>query len=225
MSRIIILLVVFALAMLTVTMTVGLSLGDLQSTVRDYRHVAAKIAEAQRRYTDATDELPELRAERNELAGPMQMAEWHRLLGIATALAVILVNSIVVTYFIGTGRWCREVCETYQLDPRFVDESIALKRRAIPWSVIGTTAIIVTVALGGGADPAATGRLDRDSVWASAHLSAAVVTVAVVAICFYVQWIKVGDNVVVIRKIMGAVARKQAERQTSQQESTQVAAN
>jgi hypothetical protein len=210
--------------MLTITMTVGLSLGDLQSTFRDYRHVNSEIAEAERRYTGETDHLPQLRAERDELAAPMQLAEWHRLLGIATALAVILVNSIVVTYFIGTGRWCREVCETYQLDPRFVDESIALKRRAIPWSVIGTTAIIVTVALGGAADPTATGRLDRSSAWASAHLTAAVLTVVVVAICFYVQWIKVGDNVVVIRRIMDAVARKQAQRQASRHASAQDAA-
>ncbi len=219
MSRIIIVLVLFALVMLTATMTVGLSLGDLQATVRDFRHVSAKIADAERRYTDATDQLPALRDERDELAAAMQLAEWHRLLGIATALVVILVNSIVVTYFIGTGRWCREVSETYQLDAQFVAESIALKRRAIPWSVIGTTAIIVTVALGGSADPTATGRLDRESFWASAHLTAAILAIVIVAACFYVQWIKVGDNVVVIQKIMDAVARKQSERQRAGQTS------
>lgn len=215
MSRIIVLLVLFALVMLMVTMTVGLSLGDLQATMRDYRHVAAQIAEAERRYTDQTERLPQLRAERDALAVPMERATWHRLLGIATALVVILVNCIVVTYFIGTGRWCREVSETYQLGPQFVDESISLKRRAIPWSVIGATAVIVTVALGGSADPTATGRLDRDTVWATAHLYAAAATIVVVAICFYVQWIKVGENVVVIGKIMDAVARKQAERQAA----------
>lgn len=212
MSRIVILLVLFALVMLVATMTVGLSLGDLQATVRDYRHVSAKIADAERRYTDATARLPELRAERDELDAALAWAEWHRLLGIATAIVVILVNSIVVTYFIGTGRWCREVSETYRLDPCFVDESGSLKWRAISWSFVCTAAVVTTVALGGSADPAATGRLDRGPVWAEAHFIAALVAVAVVAYCFYVQWIKVGENAEIIAGIMAAVRRKQAER-------------
>jgi hypothetical protein len=215
MSRILILLVLFALVMLAATMTVGLMLGDLQATVREYRHVSAKIADAERRYSDATEQLPALRESREELAAALEWAEWHRLLGIATGIVVILVNSIVVTYFIGTGRWCREVSETYQLDPAFVDESIALKRRAIPWSVLGTTAIIVTVALGGSADPAATGRVDRGPFWAEAHFFAALVTVAVVALCFYIQWVKVAENAEVIEKIMAAVRQKQAARRES----------
>lgn len=212
MSRIIILLVLFALVMLTATMTVGLSLGDLQATVRDYRHVTAKIADAERRYSDATARLPELRAERARLEASVQWAEWHRLIGIATAIVVIFVNCIVVTYFIGTGRWCREVCETYKLDPGFVDESASLKWRTISWSFVATAAIVVTVALGGSADPAATGRLDRGPVWAEAHFIAALATVAVVAACFYLQWIKLGENAEVIERIMTAVRLKQAER-------------
>ena len=31
----------------------------------------------------------------------------HRLSGVFAALSVVLVNSLTVTYFIGTGRWCR----------------------------------------------------------------------------------------------------------------------
>ena len=49
-----------------------------------------------------------------------QVLRWgtvHRLSGVLAALLVVLVNSMAVTYFIGTGRWCREVVETYGLDP------------------------------------------------------------------------------------------------------------
>ena len=53
-------------------------------------------------------------------AAGQRWATVHRLSGVAAALAVVLVNSIVVTYFVGTSRWCKEVAETYQLAPSFV---------------------------------------------------------------------------------------------------------
>ena len=46
----------------------------------------------------------------------LRWATVHRLAGVAAGLAVVLVNSIVVTYFIGTSRWVKEVTETYRLD-------------------------------------------------------------------------------------------------------------
>ena len=46
--------------------------------------------------------------ERYELLEPLQRrATWHRLFGILAALVALLVNSISVTYFIGTSRWCQ----------------------------------------------------------------------------------------------------------------------
>ena len=48
------------------------------------------------------------------------MATIHRLTGMAAALGVVFVESVVVTYFIGTSRWCKEVSETYQLDSKRV---------------------------------------------------------------------------------------------------------
>ena len=50
-------------------------------------------------------------------ADTLHWATVHRLTGIAAALAVVLVESVIVTYFIGTSRWCKEVIETYSLDP------------------------------------------------------------------------------------------------------------
>ena len=79
----------------------------------------------------------------------------HRLTGVLTALVVVLVNSLTVTYFIGTGRWCREVVEVYGLDQAFVTRSAKLKRSAFPFAMAGMLAIVAIVALGGAADPAA----------------------------------------------------------------------
>ena len=52
----------------------------------------------------------------------LRLATAHRLAGTAAALMVVFVESIVVTYFIGTSRWCREVVQTYQLDLDFLSD-------------------------------------------------------------------------------------------------------
>ena len=64
----------------------------------------------------------------------------HRLSGVFAALMVVLVNSMAVTYFIGTGRWCREVVETYGLSAALTQGAKAIKRAAFPGSVIGMLA-------------------------------------------------------------------------------------
>ena len=77
----------------------------------------------------------------------------HMLLGAGGALVAILVNSITVTYFIGTSRWCKEVCETYRLPPQLAQQSTRLKRSTFPWAVLGILSVIAVVALGAAADP------------------------------------------------------------------------
>lgn len=46
-------------------------------------------------------------------------------MGIATGLLALFVNSVSVTYFIGTSRWCKEVVDTYELETE-----LAKKRKA-----------------------------------------------------------------------------------------------
>src|SRR5690349_20501983 len=67
----------------------------------------------------------------------LHWATLHRLTGVAAALMVVLVESIVVTYFIGTSRWCKEVVDTYQLGRDPVVASNRLKRRTFPWALSG----------------------------------------------------------------------------------------
>ena len=76
----------------------------------------------------------------------LRWATVHRLAGVAAGLAVVLVNSIVVTYFIGTSRWVKEVTETYRLDSQFIARSNALKRRTFPWAMLSMLAIVGVIA-------------------------------------------------------------------------------
>src|SRR5437868_1009012 len=65
----------------------------------------------------------------------LRWATYHRLIGVAAALAVVFVECIVVTYFIGTSRWSKEVVDTYQLDAAYIVASNRLKRRTFPWAL------------------------------------------------------------------------------------------
>jgi hypothetical protein len=134
----------------------------------------------------------------------------HMLTGVSAALAVVLVESIAVTYFIGTGRWCKEVTETYQLPPSDLDESIRLKRRTFPWCVLGMLTVVALGALGAASDPG-TGRPNTAS-FAPVHQIAALVGFCIVAWTYYRIWLNMADNQEVIARIVAQVQRIRAER-------------
>jgi hypothetical protein len=135
-----------------------------------------------------------------------QILRWgtvHRLSGIFAALMVVLVNSMVVTYFIGTGRWCREVVETYGLPASLVARAKGLKRAAFPWSVLGMLAVVGIVALGGAADPA-TGRPGTQN-WVTPHLLGALALSALIAWCFQSQLPRIRRQQALIEEVLAAV--------------------
>jgi hypothetical protein len=140
----------------------------------------------------------------------LHMATVHRLTGIAAALGVVFVESVVATYFIGTSRWCKEVTETYHLAPSRVVESNQLKRRAFAVALIGMLTVVGIIALGGAADPA-TGRANTQS-WTIYHFSAALAGVAVIAWSYYAAWQYVWRNHTIIQEIVAEVGEIRRER-------------
>jgi hypothetical protein len=134
----------------------------------------------------------------------LHLATVHRLTGLAAALSVVFVESIVVTYFIGTSRWCKEVVETYRLDPELIRESAVLKRRAFPWAVMGMLAVVGVAALGAAADPSS-GRADTQA-WTTIHLTAALGGVAFIGWTYYLAWSYVSANQAVIQRVLEQVA-------------------
>jgi hypothetical protein len=135
----------------------------------------------------------------------------HRLSGMFTALVVLLVNSISVTYFIGTGRWCREVVETYGLDAALMDRSKRLKRGAFPFAVIGMLSMVGIVALGGAADPGG-GLAAGSREWVSWHLIGGIGLAAVIAWCFQAQLPAIRGQHELIDEVMVGVRRERAAR-------------
>jgi len=127
----------------------------------------------------------------------------HRLSGVLAALLVVLVNSMAVTYFIGTGRWCREVVETYGLDAGYIERSRQLKRSAFPLALAGMLAVVSIVALGGAADPASGRPGTRD--WVTPHLIGGLTLAAAIAWCFLAQLPKIRLQHELIEAVMTEV--------------------
>lgn len=148
----------------------------------------------------------------------------HMLTGASAALAVVFVHSIAVTYFIGTSRWCKEVTETYKLDPKMLRSSTQLKRKTFPWCLMGMLGVVGVAALGAASDPG-TGRPDT-AWWASIHLGAAFLGFAFIAWTYYRAWLNIVSNQSVIQQIVDAVAVIRRERglETEETGSDQVAA-
>jgi hypothetical protein len=142
-------------------------------------------------------------------AGPAQAARsWmpsHFLLGVGSALMVVFVHSLVVTYFIGTTRWCKEVTETYSLDRQFIRESARLKRRSFPWSLSAMLVIVIVIALGAAADPA-TGRRNLEP-WGTVHLVAASLGLFYMVASLYLTWNNVAAHHALIDRIVAEVGR------------------
>lgn len=134
----------------------------------------------------------------------------HMLTGIAAALGVVFVECIVVTYFIGTGRWCKEVTETYALPPGDLVESNRLKRRTFPLALVGMATVLAVSALGAASDPF-TGR-PGTAEWASTHLAAALAGLAVIGWTYYRAWLNIADQQAVIERIVAQVRRIRAEK-------------
>ena len=138
----------------------------------------------------------------------------HRLSGVAAALLVVLVNSIVVTYFIGTSRWCKEVVSIYPIDEVLAERSAKLKRRAFPFALLSMLVIVGVVALGGAADPAASLNVPPlgGVTWAQLHLLGSLIGLAMVGWSFLIERQYVETNGEIIDRIVEDVRRIRAER-------------
>jgi hypothetical protein len=140
----------------------------------------------------------------------LRWATVHRLTGVAAALAVVFVHSIVVTYFVGTSRWCKEVVQTYRLDPVLVRESAQIKRRAFPWSLGGMLVVVAVGALGAASDPA-TGRAGTEN-WTIVHFIAAIGGLALIAWSYVASWNAIEANQRVIDRVVEAVRQVRESR-------------
>lgn len=213
MTRIFSSLALLAFSLLVANLLLGLSAGD-------YNGAARRLVEAQREVAAASKSLhasasetkaakERLRVLAEEVRPTVQRAQTHMWLGVAAALVNVLVNSITITYFIGTSRWVREVAETYHLNPEYVRRSSALKRSTFPWALGAILIILGLVALGAASDPSAS--VEDSSQWVTPHYVTALVGVGLIGWSFLVQARSLAANYDAINEIIADVQRIRQE--------------
>ena len=213
MSRIYLTLAGLALAMMLVTLGVGLSLGDLKPQLERLQELNEELA-AESLESDnpgsAAKGTSEQQREMASLEAVGRRANMHRLLGIGSGIMVMLVNCIAVTYFVGTSRWCREVVEAYQLDGRLWGQSASMKRRTFFWALVGMLTILVISSLGALSDPMAA--FDNSQQYITPHFLAAMIGLGIVGWSFIAQWSHITENHEIIALILVEVQQIREER-------------
>ena len=129
----------------------------------------------------------------------------HFLLGLSAAMFTLLVHCLIFTYFLGTGRWVKEVKLAYDLPdaplPRLTRD---LKRRVFPPALFAMLVAIATGAAGAAAQV-------EVSPW-QLHAALGTLTLLVNLWAFRIEYRCLQTNVGVLENVMRAVDHLRAER-------------
>lgn len=223
MIRIFSTLAMVALLLLGANFLLGLFGGDFYQVASQVKEAtrAAKETEISTRASEsdkkaALEKRDAAIAQFEPLRGYMTV---HILLGLSAGLATVLVNSITMTYFIGTSRWCKEVVETFRLDSALAIEGQRIKRRNFPWSLTGILSILGVMALGAAAD-ASGANWKHAGQFVQPHYVAAMAAMALIGFSFNRQTNYLRENGELVAKILAEVARVRRERGLVTAEST-----
>ncbi|MFT7640012.1 MAG: hypothetical protein ACI9G1_001750 [Pirellulaceae bacterium] len=204
----------FAISMLIVANISGYWVGDYVGAANDLLKVQRETHGIEHSSTATREQIEEARDRRvkqSAIFEPIaQRRTMHTLISIAAALVTVLVNSITVTYFIGTGKWCHEVVEAYRLEDELIERSGRLKSRAFPWSIFGICMVLVMSMLGAVSDPGVS--LDKAVGWLTWHHIIAILGTLGTAIAFFMQIGKIGANYELIDEILQQVRKERQRR-------------
>jgi amino acid permease len=127
----------------------------------------------------------------------------HMIAGIVSAVFALLVHCLIFTYFLGTGRWVKEVARAYHLPdddmPKLTRE---FKRQVFPPALFAMLSVIAAVASGAGAQTAPEG------FWGLAHPILSVLALAINGWAYVIEYRTVAANGRVQERIMDEVERR-----------------
>jgi hypothetical protein len=138
----------------------------------------------------------------------------HFLTGVAALIFAVLVHALVITYFMGTGRWLHETCTAYRLRDDWQARSRELKWRLYPAVTLSLLALIITGAFGGAADPAsAVGFRGVGSLSAAqVHLYIAIAALLMNGAVNVLEYLALRRNGALVSDVLAEVRRIRVER-------------
>ena len=140
--------------------------------------------------------------------------ESHFLVALASLVFATLVHAIVLTYFMGTGRWIEETSAAYHLESRLHARSQKLKYRTIPLMVLCFAMLLLTGAFGAAADPASP---MQSKGWGGFSASSihSIVAFATIAANVFVHWLEfraLEQNSDLVDQVLAEVRRIRLEK-------------
>lgn len=138
----------------------------------------------------------------------------HFLTALAALMFATMVHALVLTYFMGTGRWLEETSNAYRLEPAFYDESKRLKYRTIAALVGAFLMLLLTGAFGAAADPGSPAQFQGWFGFSAAmiHFTFALVTLTINAAVNYLEFAALYRNGEIIETAMKEVRRIRMEK-------------
>jgi hypothetical protein len=129
----------------------------------------------------------------------------HFLCGLFTAICTLLVHCLIFTYFLGTGRWVKEVTLAYDLpDAPLHSTTRQLKRKTFPPALFAMLVTIGTAAAGAGVQL-------QDWSWL-VHFIGACLAILVNGWAYVVEWRALKRNEEILAATYREVDRIRAER-------------
>jgi hypothetical protein len=138
----------------------------------------------------------------------------HFLTGLGALCFAVLVHAIVLTYFMGTGRWLEETSNAYALGADWGRRSKDLKWYSYPTMTLALLMLIATGAFGGAADPASAfgfrgwGQLSAAEV----HQYVAIATLAANVFVNVLEFRALRNNGRLVTDVLAEVRRIRLER-------------
>lgn len=128
----------------------------------------------------------------------------HFLVGLFAGVGTLLTHCLIFTYFLGTGRWVKEVTLCYKLpDAPLHKRTRDLKRATFPPAL---TAMLVTIAT------AAAGAGVQMQAWPwTVHFSLAIAALLVNAWAFRLEYRNLNVNSATLEEVLREVDRIRAE--------------
>ncbi|HET6424765.1 MAG TPA: hypothetical protein VFG20_13840 [Planctomycetaceae bacterium] len=138
----------------------------------------------------------------------------HFLAALAALFFATLVHAIVLTYFMGTGRWLEETSTAYRLPPTAYEASKAIKYRVIPAMCGCFLLLVITGAFGAAADPGSPVQFQgwlgfSPTAW---HRTLAIITIVANVGMHYVEYLALFRNGEIIEGVMTEVRRIRQEK-------------